>query len=79
MYLRKKYTLQIKYIFKKDKTLGKHRRSGKEKNSLKKIMLTVFRDLKGPITLDFLEKDAIINSASNFKGNIHLIYRMTLI
>ena len=27
-------------------------------------MLTVFSDMKGPIALDFLEKDATVNSAS---------------
>ena len=32
--------------------------------SVKKVMLTVFWDMKGPITIDFLEKDATVNSAS---------------
>ena len=29
--------------------------------SVKKVMLTVFRDMKGPITIDFLEKGATLN------------------
>ena len=32
--------------------------------SLKKVMLTVFWDMKGPITVDFLEKGATVNSIS---------------
>ena len=32
--------------------------------SVKKVMLTVFLDMKGPITIDFLEKGATVNSAS---------------
>ena len=32
--------------------------------SVKKVMLTVFQDMKGPITIDFLEKVAAVNSTS---------------
>ena len=32
--------------------------------SVKKVMLTVFWDMKGPITIDFLEKGATVNNAS---------------
>ena len=41
-----------------------YRLSGKEKVqwSVKKMMLTVFWHMKGPIIIDFLEKDATINS-----------------
>ena len=30
--------------------------------SVKKVMMTVFWDMKWPITIDFLEKDATVNS-----------------
>ena len=32
--------------------------------SAKKVILTVFWGMKGPITIDFLEKGAVVNSAS---------------
>ena len=32
--------------------------------SVKKVMLTVFKDMKGPITIDFLEKMVAIDRAS---------------
>ena len=32
--------------------------------SVKKVMLTVFLDMKGPIIIDFLEKGAVVKSAS---------------
>ena len=32
--------------------------------SVNKVMLTVFWDMKGPIKIDFLEKDTIVNSPS---------------
>ena len=38
--------------------------------SVKKVMLTVFLDMKKPITIDFIEKCAIVNSASNSLDNI---------
>ena len=31
----------------------------------KKLMVTVFWDMKGPITVDFLEKGATVNSTTN--------------
>ena len=31
---------------------------------VKKVILTVFWDMKGPITIDFLEKDATVNIVS---------------
>ena len=33
-------------------------------HSVKKVMLTVFCDMKGTITIDFLEKDTTVNSTS---------------
>ena len=42
---------------------------------VKKVILTVFWDMKGSITIDLLEK---VNSASYCEG-IHLFYWMTLI
>ena len=33
--------------------------------SVKKVMLTVFWDVKGLITFDFLENDATVNSVPN--------------
>ena len=45
-----------------------HWLSGKKKfhaqQLTKNVMLTVFWDLKGPITIDFLEKGTTVNSAS---------------
>ena len=46
-----------------------HWQSGKEKVpgaavSKKQVMLTVFRDMKRPMTIDFLEKDVTLNGAS---------------
>ena len=32
--------------------------------SIKKIILTVFLDMKEPITIEFFEKGAVVNSAS---------------
>ena len=32
--------------------------------SVKKVMLTVFWDIKGPMTIDFLEKGATVNNTS---------------
>ena len=41
--------------------------------SVKKVMLTVFGDMKGPITIDFLEKDVTINSTSNCQNSPYLL------
>ena len=35
--------------------------------SVKKVMLTKFRDMKGPIIIDFFGKSATVNSASDYK------------
>ena len=43
-------------------------------------MLTVFWDIKEPISIDFLEKAATVKSVfftANFLGKIHLFYGMT--
>ena len=40
--------------------------------------VTVFWNMKGPIIIDFLEKDTIENSTSYCLGKISLIYWMTL-
>ena len=44
-------------------------------------MLTVFWDIKEPITIDFLEKVAaqMVLTIANPLGKMHLIYRMTYI
>ena len=47
--------------------------------SVKKVMLNVFRSMKGSITIDFLEKGSTINSTSKFLVKIHFIDRMILI
>ena len=39
--------------------------------SVKKVMLTVIWDMKRPITIDFLEKGALI---ANFCGKNHPVY-----
>ena len=39
----------------------------REQYSVKKVMLTVFWDMKGLITIDFLEKVATVNNASYCK------------
>ena len=39
---------------------------------LVKVMLTLFWNMKGSLTMDFLEKDATLSSAFDLK--IHLIY-----
>ena len=48
-----------------------HRLSGTEKFlaqcSVKKVMLSVFWDIKGPITIDSLEKCVTVNSDSKFR------------
>ena len=35
-----------------------------DKEKVKKVMLTVFWDIKGPVMIDFLEKGAIVNGDS---------------
>ena len=35
--------------------------------SVKELMMTVFLDIKGLITIDFLEKSAIVNNAFNYQ------------
>ena len=44
--------------------------------SVKKVMLTVLWNVKGPIAIHFLEKDVTVNwlPIANFVGKIHLIY-----
>ena len=34
---------------------------------VKKVILTVFRDMKGPITINFPEKGTTVNSASYYQ------------
>ena len=41
--------------------------------SVKKIMLTVFWDMKGPITIDILEKGAIVSSTSYYQNPLYLL------
>ena len=59
--------------------------SGKEKVQgtavSKKIILTVFWDMKGPITIDFLEKVQMwtVLPIANSLGKIHLIYWIILV
>ena len=43
------------------------------KRPVKKVMLTIFWDMKGPITIDFLEKDATVNIA-NYLGQKFAIH-----
>ena len=49
--------------------------------SVKKVMLTVFWEMKGPATIDFLQKGITVNSTSNCEllSQIHFIYWMTLL
>ena len=57
-----------KSCFSQKDSLWKHSLFEKEKGLntavIKKVILTVFFDMKGPILIDFLEKDATVNSAS---------------
>ena len=42
--------------------------------SVKKVIQPVFWNMKGPNTIDFLEKDATLHSITNSFGMIPLIY-----
>ena len=44
--------------------------------SIKEVMLTVFWDMKRPITMDFLKNSAILPTGNSF-GNSHLIIELT--
>ena len=51
--------MEVHWLSSKEKVLGIA-----IQQSVKKVMLTVFLDMKGPIPIDFLEKGATVNNAS---------------
>ena len=72
MFQQKKY-LQVgkifKYEFKRQSMEWKHvgspvKKKFKSQRSTRKVMLTVFWDMQGPITISFLEKGSFVNSAN---------------
>ena len=44
-----------------------HKEKFRVTHSVKKVMLTVVWDIKGPINIDFIERGATVNSASDYQ------------